>query len=115
MKEEKPSVEIEEVGLEELIILGEKKKVPIHIIYPHDDGRKTKSKALIRQLTLQEMDNIKTTENLHKKLLRKALFKQDGSHFSMEELNSLPLGVVNAIGNAILELSGVDTDELRDF
>ena len=116
-----PTIEVEEVGLEDLIVLGEAKKIPIHIIYPNDDGTRTKAKALVKQLTLQEMDNLniagKNMFGVNKIVLRKALFKQNGENFTVQEINVLPIGVVNAVGNKILELSGVDFNqrELMDF
>ena len=115
----KPSVEVEEVGLEDLIVLGERKKIPIHIIYPNEDGTKENAKALVRQLTLKEVDGLNfnsTVLKLNISVLRKALFKTTGEKFTNDELEVLPLGVVNAIANKILELSGVEQNRnLKDF
>ena len=115
-------VEAEEVGLEDLIILGEDKKIPIHITYPKTDGTRAKAKALVKQLTLKELDSLNFNRNNPGKVsllvLRKALFKQNGDNFTDKELEMLPLGVVNAISNKILELSGVEvpnTPDLADF
>ena len=112
----------EEVNLEELLILGEDKKIPIIISYPREDGKRIKAKALVKQLTLKELDRIQINRNnalrSNVMILEKALFKQDGSTFTSEELLALPIGVVNAIGNKILELSGVDLPDnldLKDF
>ena len=112
----------EEVNLEELLILGEDKKIPIIISYPREDGKRIKAKALVKQLTLKELDRIQINRNnalrSNVMILEKALFKQDGSTFTSEELLALPIGVVNAIGNKILELSGVDIPDnldLKDF
>lgn len=112
----------EEVNLEELLILGEDKKIPIIISYPREDGKRIKAKALVKQLTLKELDKIQINRNnalrSNVMILEKALFKQDGSTFTSEELLALPIGVVNAIGNKILELSGVDIPDnldLKDF
>ncbi len=108
----KPSVEMDEVGLEDLIVLGESKKIPIHIIYPKEDGTKSKSKALIRQLTLKELDKVKLTSNnlmaINLSVLKIALFKTNGDSFTEDELMVLPLGVVDAVANKIMEISGVD-------
>ena len=115
----KPSVEVEEVGLEDLIVLGERKKIPIHIIYPNEDGTKEKAKALVRQLTLKEVDALNFNSSvlaLNITVLRKALFKTNGERFSNDELEVLPLGVVNAVANKILELSGIEQNRnLQDF
>ena len=118
----KPSVEMDEVGLEDLIVLGESKKIPIHIIYPNDDGTKSKSKALIRQLTLKELDKVKLTSDslfaINLSVLKIALFKTTGDSFTEDELMMLPLGVVDAVANQIMEISGVDwtnNQRLPDF
>jgi len=122
INELKTKVEIEEVGLEELIVLGEHKKTPIHITYPNEDGTKTKSKALIRQLTLKELDKVKVNKkniiNLNREILKLGLFKSTGDKFTTEEINFLPLGVVKTVAEAILEYSGIDetqTNALMDF
>ena len=117
----KVSVEAEEVGLEELIILGEEKKIPIHITFPNTDGTVTKASALIKQLTLKELDNLNINRRqlgaMNRAVLKIALFKTNGEKFTIDELNVLPIGVVNAVATKILELSGVelDKDELTNF
>ena len=107
---EKVNVEAEEVGLEDLIVLGEDKKIPIHISFPNTDGSRSEAKALVKQLTLKELDNVNLNNawkaNLN--ILENALFKQNGEHFQRDEIEVLPLGVVNAIATKILELSGVE-------
>lgn len=111
-------VEAEEVNLEDLLVFGDSKKIPIHIIYTNEDGSTTKARALVKQLTLKELDklNVNTTEfgKIYRHVLRKALFKNDGEPFSKSELDMLPIGVAKAIGDKILELSGVDS-RLQDF
>lgn len=110
-----------EVNLEELLVLGEDKKIPIIITFPTIEGERVKAKALVKQLTLREMeaiqvkrDNLITTSRM---LLEKALFKTDGEPYTREELYALPLGVITAISEKILQLSGVDgtTQNLKDF
>lgn len=117
----KVEVTTDEFNLEDLIVLGDSKKIPIHIIYPNDDGTKSKAKALVKQLTLTELDNVKFKGNSLESsmfILKKALFKQNGDTFTNAELRALPIGVVNAVSNKILELSGVDIPDqpnLQDF
>ena len=41
-------------------------------------------------------------------ILERALFKQDGTPFNPKEIQSLPLGVANAIASKVMELSGVE-------
>lgn len=111
----------EEVNLEELILLGEDKKIPVIIKFPTVDGKQVKAKALVKQLTLREMETIKVNRDdlvtANRMLLEKALFKTNGEKYTKDELYLLPLGVVNALAEKIFELSGVDTQNrrLRDF
>ena len=111
----------EEVNLEELILLGEDKKIPVKITFPTVDGKQVKAKALVKQLTLREMETIKVNRDdlvtANRMLLEKALFKTNGEKYTKDELYLLPLGVVNALAEKIFELSGVDTQNrrLRDF
>ena len=55
------NIEIDEneMNLEELILLGEDKKIPIKIEFPQGEKRVT-AKALIKQLTLKEASSIQT-------------------------------------------------------
>ena len=111
----------EEVNLEELILLGEDKKIPVKITFPTVDGERVKAKALVKQLTLREMETIKVNRDdlvtANRMLLEKALFKTNGEKYTKDELYLLPLGVVNALAEKIFELSGVNTQNrrLRDF
>ena len=111
----------EEVNLEELILLGEDKKIPVIIKFPTVDGKQVKAKALVKQLTLREMETIKVNRDdlvtANRMLLEKALFKTNGEKYTKDELYLLPLGVVNALAEKIFELSGVNTQNrrLRDF
>ena len=112
-------IQVEETNLEDLIIIGEDKKIPIRIEYPNGETT-VKAKALIKQLTLREMDKIKINQDnplkMNVEILKTALLKQDGTNFNEEEILSLPMGVVNAVGGKILEVSGVEIDNtLRDF
>ena len=107
-----PKIEVEETSLEDLILLGEDKLINILIEYPTENGTTT-AKAKIKQLTMKELKNIdlnKPTFETSILMLEKGLFKQDGTPFSKELILSLPVGVVNAIGNEILKISGVDKD-----
>ena len=116
------NLEIDEFNLEDLIVLGDDKRIPITIEYPRDDGSKVKAKALIKQLTMKELDAIRINRNdfieTNMNVLEKALFKSSGDNFSRDELEYLPLGVVNAVSEKIMELSGVNVDinnDLMDF
>ena len=115
--EQLATVETEEVNLEDLLVLGEEKHIPIHITFPNPDGETTSNaKALIKQLTLKELNRIQISNDVassNMSILERALFKQNGDTFSRSELEVLPIGVVNAIATKILEVSGVDLEEQR--
>ena len=106
-----PKIEVDEVNLEDLIILGDSKLIDIKITYPKDDGTESVSKAKIKQLTMEELKNI-NLKNIDleatARILQKCLFKNDGTHFSKEMIYHLPVGVASAISEEILKLSGVD-------
>jgi len=107
-------IEVEETSLEDLIVLGEDKLINILIEYPTEDGS-VKAKAKIKQLTMKELKNIdltNVTAETSVDILEKGLFKQDGEPFSKELILNLPIGVVNAIGNEILRISGTEQKDM---
>ena len=102
-----------------MIILGEDKHIPISIEFPNGDTT-IKAKALIKQLTLKEMDKIKINKDnpwlMSMSILKVALLKTNGDNFTEAELSTLPMGVVTAISNEIMKASGVDMDnQLSNF
>ncbi|MBR1610231.1 MAG: hypothetical protein IJ672_01890 [Methanobrevibacter sp.] len=112
-------IEVDEVNLEDLIILGEDKLFNISIEYPEetDDGliNIVRTKAKIKQLTIKELKNIdinKVDINTVANILSKSLFKQDGTNFSRELINTMPIGVCFAITKEIMKISGVDETQL---
>lgn len=108
-------IEIDEVNLEDLIILGDDKLINIKIEYPKKDGSIVAAKAKVKQLTVTELRNLDlehVTPETSIKILEKTLFKNDGSEFSKQELFLFPIGVVNAIANEILRLSGVNDESM---
>lgn len=112
LKEEEIAQLDGELNLEDLLILGDVKKIPIKIKFPLEDGTIVEAKALVKQLTVKELENLKLKQNTVWKysvaILEKALFKQDGTQFNSKEIRSLPLGVANAIASKVMELSGVE-------
>ena len=103
-------IKMEETNLEDLILLGEDKLINITIEYPTENG-KVKAKAKIKQLTMRELKNLdlqKPTLETNVTILSKALFKQDDAPFEKELILALPVGVVNAISEKIMEISGVN-------
>ena len=114
------NIEVEETNLEDLIVLGEDKLTPISIEFPCRDGGTLKAKAWIKQLTLKEVKNI-DLQNINVletslEVLKLALYKKDNVKYTDEELLALPVGVVTAISEQILKLSGIEYDnQLQDF
>lgn len=112
-------IEVDEVNLEDLIILGDEKLINISIEYPEKttDGlvKIVKTKAKIKQLTIKELKNIdlnKVDVNTVVNVLSKALFKQDETNFSRDLIYALPVGVCFAITKEIMKISGVDENQL---
>lgn len=114
-------IEVDEYNLEDLIVLGEDKKIPIEVTFPKPDGTPVKAKALVKQLTLKEIDMVKINNpnvlEANLLLLSQALFKANGENFTEKELLNFPMGVVSSIAEKIMEISGVNLDpkELKDF
>lgn len=117
-----PNIIVEETNLEDLLILGDDKLISVIIEYPTDDGRQVKAKALVKQLTLKELSNIKPNSDdlldVNMALLGKTLFTNKREPFTKEMISALPMGVVYALSSKIMELSGVNVDNnkrLMDF
>ena len=117
-------IEIDEMNLEDLIVLGNDKLMNISIEYPleNEEGdvvRMVRTKAKIKQLTMKELKNI----NLNRidletsvNILKKSLFQQDETPFSRELILNLPVGVSIAITREILRISGVNNeDDIKGF
>ena len=102
-------IDVEDVSLEDMILLGEDKLIDIVIEYPSENG-KTRVKAKIKQLTMKELKNIDVRNpdlETSIEILEKALFKQDNTPFERELILALPVGVVTAVSEKIMEVSGV--------
>ena len=102
-----------EVSLEELILLGEDKKIPIHIEYPLTDGTTVKGKAFIKQLTMKQIEEINIDDLNYMSILKRSLLQSDGEPFPPSKIRKLPIGVVKALIDKIFEISGVDPEELK--
>ena len=114
--EEKPKIIIEETNLEDLIVLGEDKLIDCSIEYPTQNGTKTKAKVKVQQLTMKELKNINIKDRSFDnslKILSKTVYKQDGTLLGKDLIMELPVGVVNDLSDAIMELSGVDVDKIK--
>lgn len=112
MSKKEAKIEVDDVNLEDLIVLGENKLVDIIIDYPTEEGS-VKTKAKIKQLTIKELKNVDVTNpslEANIDILCKSLYTQKGDAFSRDLILSLPVGVVNAISAKIMEISGVNRD-----
>ena len=111
-------IEVDEVALEDLILLGEDKLINILVEYPQEDNdivKIVKTKAKIKQLTLKELKNVNLNNvdiDVCINILRKALFQQDGTAFTQNLILALPVGVCFAITREIMKISGVDEKQL---
>ena len=116
------NIEVDEADLEDLLILGDDKKLLIEVEYPLEDGSGTvKARAMIKQLTLKEVNKLKLGKNStllqqNMAILERALFTVKEEPFPRDKLLILPVGVANAIAEKVLKWSGVDVKEqLRNF
>ena len=109
----------EEFNLEELILLGDDKKIPVILQYPLPDGRIVRGKAKIKQLTMSELDTVKTSPNNELEtimlILQKAFFQMNEEPFTKTQLKKIPIGVLKEVSNKILEVSGIDEDLQTDL
>lgn len=110
-------IEIDEMNLEDLILLGEDKLINISIKYPKDDDEEVikmvQTKAKIKQLTMKELRNINLDNidmNAVVNILKKALFKQDETPFTKDLIYAMPIGVSVAIVKEIMRISGMEHD-----
>lgn len=109
-----PKIDVEETNLEDLILLGDDKLINILIEYPTENG-KVQAKAKIKQLTMKELKNLNLqniTAETSVEILSKALFQQNEEPFPKELILNMPIGVVNAISNEILKVSGADNTDM---
>ncbi len=106
-------IEVEEVNLEDLIILGEDKLLNIRIDFPKKNGETVVAKAKIKQLTMKQLKGIdleKIDLATSIKVLQTSLYQQDEKPFPKQLILELPIGVVNAVTNEILRISGMKKD-----
>ena len=111
-------IEVEEVPLEDLLILGTDRLINISISYPDErEGiiQMVKTKAKIKQLSIKRLKNL----NLNKldfetvvRILEKALFTQNETAFTRDLILELPVGVCFDITREIMRISGVDESQL---
>lgn len=108
-------IEVDEVNLEDLIILGDEQLINIKVDFPRKDGTVSPVKAKVKQLTIKELRNLdlnNITPDTSVKILEKSLFKEDETPFTKQLILNMPIGVINAITQEILKLSGVNETDM---
>ena len=102
------------VSLEQAITEGTKALIPYSFDYPNTD---MVVEVQIRPITNPELTQIAQSSELagssiDLELLQIALFNTDGSNFDYELLEKLPAGVVMDLSYKIMDISGMDFDEI---
>ena len=114
-------IEIDELNLEDLLVLGDETTIPIIISFPRKDGTLVRAKAYVKQLNLKEVKKLRLNDKNYYEIvlsiLQKTLFKSDGSSYDEDKLLLMPVGVLKALIDKIFELSGFTDDDkkLLDF
>lgn len=110
-----PKIQVEETNLEDLIILGEDKLINCTIEFPTENGN-IKAKTKIKQLTMREVKNIDMTKpdlETSVEILKKSLHTEKGEPFQENLILALPVGVVYKLSEKIMEISGVQSDNVK--
>lgn len=102
--------------LETLILEGEKARIPIQIDYPKGETTVPVT-AILKPITNVEVQNAlavtrsvrDTTLNIE--ILKVGLFTKNNEPFPQELLYKMPTGVVDAISEKLMAISGVRTDK----
>ena len=105
-----------EYDLETLIIEGEKARIPVEIDYPMGD-KTVPVTAILKPITNVEVQTAlsinrsvrDTTLNIE--ILKKGLFTKNNEPFPSELIYKMPTGVVDALSQKLMVISGVQTDE----
>lgn len=115
MDELKINEETNFVSLEQAITEGANALIPFEFEYPNTD---LSVEVKLKPITNPELQNILQENQLSGasldiELLSIAMFNPDGSCFEKELLEKLPAGVVLKIVYKIMDISGMDVDELN--
>lgn len=115
MDELKINEETNFVSLEQAITEGASALIPYEFEYPNLD---LIVQVKIRPITNPELQNILQESQLSGasldiELLSIAMFNTDGSCFEKELLEKLPAGVVLNVAYKIMDISGMDMEELN--
>ena len=102
------------VSLEQAITEGSNALIPFEFEYPNTD---LSVEVKLKPITNPELqDVVQSSElsglSLDIELLAIAMFNTDGSCFEKELLEKLPAGVVLKVSYKIMDISGMDVEEL---
>lgn len=105
------------VDLETLILEGANARIPVTFDYPKPNGEFVELTCCLKPLTSTEVDNARrlalktrgTTAEIE--MLKRGLYTKEGEQFPPELIPKMVSGVVDALVQKLLELSGVKIDE----
>ena len=110
-----------EFDLETLIVDGAKARIPIEVEFPiyHEDGTMTYEKrgAVVKPLKSHELTNASQIglrvddTDVNTEIVKAGLCRKDGSAYPPGVVESFPAGVITALANKILDVSGVKPDK----
>lgn len=113
-------LEIDEFGLEQLIIDGADARIPLEIEFPfYKDGELTSRKygVMIRPIKSSELNNATQrgltddATDVNTEIVKIGLCKKNGEPYSPEVVEKLPAGVINKLVEKIFDVSGIQTDK----
>lgn len=123
MQEDNINLEIDtkELDLESLIVDGANARIPIEVEFPiyHEDGTLTYETrgAVIKPLKSHELTNASQIglrlddSDVNTEIVKAGLCRKDGSAYPPGVIESFPAGVISALANKILDVSGVKPDK----
>ena len=123
MQEDNINLEIDtkELDLESLIVDGANARIPIEVEFPiyHEDGTLTYETrgAVIKPLKSHELTNASQIglrlddSDVNTEIVKAGLCRKDGSAYPPGVVESFPAGVISALANKILDVSGVKPDK----
>lgn len=109
-------IEHEVFDIEDLFLEGKDKITPIKITINNKDFR-----AYVEPVTygqIKKMERTANEEEVAEYILQNHFFRNDkGDKFTVDELDLLPAGVLKAVGETIMDLSGLNItqDDIKSF
>lgn len=104
------------VNLEQAITEGSNALIPYQFDYPNTD---LTVEVQLKPITNPELTRITqeselSGNSLDVELIAKAMYNTDGTLFEKELIEKLPAGVVLKLSFKIMDISGIDIEELRN-